>query len=514
MPLSFTRHSASSAETGRNGLGPSIARLSFVLSLALALGGCTVLEKRTEAELAYEYQLNSYQLKAPEMALLSDHWLLTQSRQSYLRLANVLPELTPDLQPVENTKALDPSEQLVFHWLEAQLKSSPRNADAKAHYALLVWLGYGNEKIQIERNKKALSLLKQVNSSNAFSQYLTGVIQLNLNPAEAEKQLRKSSAQNYAPAQLALARLYLGQTLFSKTPSAQAPANDSGRLPLNDHKARTQLTALLSNRSATSKNHQQAKTWLAVMNFYGIGGSKNTGAAYGLLSADTKVSELLYLKALMQMHGIGTKANPQSAESLLKAATRAGSLNAANELALTLFNSDSTDSDASEGKRYLQQAAAKGSAIAAYNLGLSLYDGINQPANLNAAEVWINTAADQKLLEAIRASLYLKLSDRSWFPDKQETAALKQQLEHLALQGDRWSSYALGTLLLQGQGQPVNLQSGYAWLNVAVALGYQPAATLRDTAALQLSRPELNQAQTLSQSFFDRIQQVEEGTES
>ncbi len=501
MPLGLTRHITSSTIKGRTGRRSSIARLSLALSLAIALGGCTILENRTEAELSYEYQLNGYQLKAPEMELLHDLWLLNPTQQSYARLSKVLPEFSTELKPVHNTAALNHSEQLVFQWLEAQLISSAKNDSAKAHYALLVWLGYSEEKTQAQRNKKALSLLNEANNKNAFSQYLTGVIQLESTPIEAERHLENAAAQNYAPAQLALARLYLGQTL----------TNDSGHLLLNDRKARIQLTALLNNRSASPLNHHQAKVWLAAMNFYGIGGSENTTAAYGLISAHSGVSELSYLKALMQSRGVGTTIDLPASEIQLKNAADAGSLSAANELALTLFNEDTTDSKAAEGRRYLQQAAASGSAIAAYNLGLTLYNGINQPANLNAAEVWFQAAANQKLPEAVRASLYLKLSNRGWLPNKKETASLKQQLEQLALQGDGWSSYALGTLLLQGQGQPVNLQSGYAWLNVAVALGYQAAVTLRDTAAIQMIRPELNQAQTLSQSFFDRIQQAQEG---
>ena len=498
--MGFTRHFTGITETGRTSRRPSFVRLGLAVSLAMTLGGCTVLEKRTEAELAYEYQLSSYQIEAPEMTLLHDDWLLEPSRQSYNRLIKALPELTPDLQPARNTQPLDPSEQLVFQWLKEQLNSTKVNASSRSHYALLIWLGYDQELSQAERETKALALLKQTDSHSAFNQYLTGIIQLNSNPVAAEASLKKSSAQQYAPAQLALARLYLGQTL----------PGDSARLLLNENKARIQLAALLNNKTASTLNHQQATAWLATMRFYGIGGQRNTSAAYKLISAQTEVPELLYLKALMQLHGIGTESNPKDALSQLKLAAGAGSLGAANEFALTLFNSEPTDTFAAEGSQYLQQAAASGSAIAAYNLGLILFNGINQPASVNSAEVWFQAAAAQKLPEAIRATLYLKLNNPGWFPTRLETAALKQQLEQLAFQGDGWSSYALGVLLLQGQGQPASPQSGYAWLNVAVALGYQPAASLRDVAALQMSRPELNQAQKLSQSFFDQIHQVQD----
>ena len=109
--------------------------------------------------------------------------------------------------------------------------------------------------------------------------------------------------------------------------------------------------------------------------------------------------------------------------------------------------------------------------------------------------------------KAQRSLVYLLLDEHRWYDfSSEEAKQVRAELQQAAEQGDRWSSYALGLLVLRGQGGAADIQTGYAWLNIAVALGYRQAAELRDAAALQMTRPELERAQSLSQTFFDRIE--------
>ena len=198
-------------------------------------------------------------------------------------------------------------------------------------------------------------------------------------------------------------------------------------------------------------------------------------------------------------------ADPAKATALIKAAVDAGSTEAGNQLALYYYSGTGVTKDSQLAHQLLKQATERGSSIAAYNLGIDSLRGQPVPANNRQAHAWLQQAADQGLLEARRLLAYLSLEQHPGFEvNSQDSRAIRNQLQHIAESGDGWSSYALGVLWLRGQGGPANTRLGYAWLNVAVALGYQPASSIRDAVALQLTHPQLESAQSLSQALFDQ----------
>ena len=207
---------------------------------------------------------------------------------------------------------------------------------------------------QEQRNNKALTLLFQIPKRDAYSQYLAGVIELNNKPAEALVFLNRSAVKGYAPAQAALARLYLGHNM----------------IPRSDKKAREMLLRLVKNSQATVDQKNTAYSWLAVMSFYGIGSKVNDKQALQYMHAAQPESDLLYLQALMLSEGLGTKADLEEANKLLTQAIASGRASAANQLALNTLNGQGTDINTVKARRLFEQAASLGSVAASYNLAL------------------------------------------------------------------------------------------------------------------------------------------------
>ncbi len=500
------------------------------LVLTVLMSGCSSLEPRTDAETAYLGYLNQYQLQAPAMIMVHDRWPLERSEDSYQRMINSLAPLVMPVLPdslernsgLEQNNSTDPknstgqknshslllsaNEKLAFNWvktLSADKQAGPSVTDsARIHYAMLVWLGYEQGKTLSlqqplqQRSQKALSILDRIKKPNAFSYYLSGVIRFSQKPVSALKSLEQSAGLGYAPAQAMLARLYLG--------------NDG--VTRNDRRARAMLKQLVGNRYVSRQQKARAHAWLATMTFYGVGGPASDHTALQLMKKAAPEAELLYLQALMFDQGLGSKAGQMKSASLLSKAVDADSTSAANELALKYLDGKGVSTDARQARTLLEQAAANGSAVASYNLGLDSLYGHSSPANNIAATLWLERAAARGQVEADRTLAYLQLDELEdqLFGDI-DTTNIRARLKQSALQGDPWSSYALGLLSLRGQGGETDVLSGYAWLNVAVALGYRPAAELRDASALQMTRPELDRAQVLSQSFFDLIEKSQGG---
>ena len=428
-------------------------------------------------------------LLPPSVELLREHDLLDRSQSSYQKIAEKLPPLESILEQPVSDSNVTARELMIFDWLGLLLKNNPDNQQAVNHYALLIWSGSDSNLTVSERNRKALDLLGQVQSDDAFNEYLSAIIQLKSHPDQALYHLTRAANKNYAPAQVTLSRLYLG--------------NEG--VPRNDKKARSVLLSLINNTGATKQQRAIARDWLAIMAFYGIGGPRDNKSVLQWITVRDSAVELLYLKALMLSEGIGQSPDIERANQLLELAASAGLVSAANELALNYLLGRGVKRNTQKARDWLEHAVANGSVTAIYNRGIDSLYGYSAPASVSKARAWFHRADDQGLLAASQQLAYLKLRSRSHLPEKHELVEIQRKLEQAAIKGDSWSSYALGTLLLKENKDSDQRLRGYAWLNVAVAQGYQPAAEPRDATALQMSRVELDRAQTLSQTFFDRI---------
>lgn len=468
-----------------------------MLPMLLSLGACSVIEPKTETQISYLGFIDRYELQAPSMNYDRDAWPLEQSETSYQRLLASLPAMP---LPAQNNDSKVSTFQhintLELEWIR-QL-ATQGNDHARTHLALLVWQGADPQSHTLEasaRRKNALNILAAIKNKDAFAEYLAGAILLAEKPVKGSQYLIQSAAKGYGPAQAALARLYLGEN----------------HIPRNDRQAYRYFTDLAHNPRANKTLRTQAHSYLAVMEFFGVGAKADFDKSWDSLLQASLSEELWYLKGLMSAEGLGTVADSSRAISDFERAIAEGSSSAANELAWQKLAGTGSVELLPSAHEHLEQAVSLGSQAAAYNLGLDSLRGNSSPSSVAQAELWFIRAANAGHEHSQKVLAYLQLEDSKWFDFgtgviDQPSSAVRKELTTLAKAGDSWSSYALGLLWLRGQEGTANLQKGYAWLNVAVALGYRTAAPLRDAAGVQMSRPQLEQAQALSQSLFDGIE--------
>lgn len=88
--------------------------------------------------------------------------------------------------------------------------------------------------------------------------------------------------------------------------------------------------------------------------------------------------------------------------------------------------------------------------------------------------------------------------------DKGDHATALQAYNQAAQQGDVRAFGKLGGMYLYGVGTAKNLVMAYVWFDLAASLGDVDAAKFRDTAAAQLTVPQLREASKLSEDYYDK----------
>ncbi len=71
--------------------------------------------------------------------------------------------------------------------------------------------------------------------------------------------------------------------------------------------------------------------------------------------------------------------------------------------------------------------------------------------------------------------------------------------------GDRMAQYRMGTLREEGLGAPRNRVHAYAWLSLAATEGMPEAMQARDEVEAAMTKPEVKQAQKLSEHWFGKM---------
>ena len=81
-------------------------------------------------------------------------------------------------------------------------------------------------------------------------------------------------------------------------------------------------------------------------------------------------------------------------------------------------------------------------------------------------------------------------------------AAALREFRPLAEQGDAKAQALLGVMYGFGAGVPQDAVQAYAWLNVAVGQGFQPAKEARESMAESMTREEISRAQRLAREYW------------
>lgn len=221
------------------------------------------------------------------------------------------------------------------------------------------------------------------------------------------------------------------------------------------------------------------------------------------------------------------QAAPTNTFAAYQRAANAGSAEAELWLGMAYLAGEQVPTDPALGRYWLELAAGHGSHEAEYQLSLQQID---RELRLH----WLEKAADggvtqalfelaelqhkQGELEQARAS-YAKAAQqghnlaqytygemlRLGQGGKEDYALALKQYRLAAQQGDRQAQYRMGTLREEGLGAPRNRVHAYAWLSLAATEGMPDAVQARDELEATMTKPEVKQAQKLSEHWFDKM---------
>ncbi|ATM00229.1 hypothetical protein CK910_18485 [Aeromonas sp. CA23] len=221
---------------------------------------------------------------------------------------------------------------------------------------------------------------------------------------------------------------------------------------------------------------------------------------------------------------LARQAAPANAFTAYQRAATAGSAEAELWLGMAYLAGKQVPTDPALGRYWLELAAGHGSHEAEYQLSLQQVDQKQQL-------YWLEKAADggvpkalfelaelqhkQGELERARAS-YAKAAQQGHIAaqytygemlrlgqgGKEDYALALKQYRLAAQQGDRMAQYRMGTLREEGLGAPRNRVHAYAWLSLAATEGMSEAVRARDELEAVMTKPEVKQAQKLSEHWF------------
>ncbi|MGL5093284.1 MAG: tetratricopeptide repeat protein [Aeromonas sobria] len=221
------------------------------------------------------------------------------------------------------------------------------------------------------------------------------------------------------------------------------------------------------------------------------------------------------------------QALPSNAFATYQRAANAGSAEAELWLGMAYLAGEKVAADPALGRYWLELAAGHGSHEAEYQLSLQQVDQKQQV-------YWLEKAADggvthalfelaelqhkQGELEQARAS-YAKAAQQGHIlaqytygemlrlgqGGKEDYAQALKQYRLAAQQGDRMAQYRMGTLREEGLGAPRNRVHAYAWLSLAATEGMPEAVQARDELEAAMTKPEVKQAQKLSEHWFGKM---------
>jgi TPR repeat protein len=224
---------------------------------------------------------------------------------------------------------------------------------------------------------------------------------------------------------------------------------------------------------------------------------------------------------------LARQAAPTDAFATYQRAANAGSAEAELWLGIAYLAGEQVQADPALGRYWLELSVTHGSHEAEYQLSLQQMDSVARLHWLTlAAEGGITKASlelaqlqqEQGELEQARAS-YAKAAGqghiqaqyaygemlRQGLGGKEDYVQALKQYRLAAQQGDRMAQYRMGTMREEGLGAPRNRVHAYAWLSLAAIDGMPEASAARDELEAGMTKPEVKQAQKLSEHWFGKM---------
>jgi localization factor PodJL len=174
----------------------------------------------------------------------------------------------------------------------------------------------------------------------------------------------------------------------------------------------------------------------------------------------------------------------------LRAAAINGDPDAAYEIAERYLAGRGVKSDVTEAIKWFERSVAKGSAVAAFRLGMAFEKGLGVPKDRARARTNYVLAANAGHLKAMH-NLAVMMVEEPRADNKPDYASAIPWFRKAAEHGLRDSQYNLGVLYARGLGVQQNLAESFRWFALAANQGDADAAKKRDDVAGRLDQQTL-----------------------
>jgi TPR repeat protein len=179
-------------------------------------------------------------------------------------------------------------------------------------------------------------------------------------------------------------------------------------------------------------------------------------------------------------------------------AANRGHAGAAYELGEAYNAGRGVGQDAAAGARWINTAAERGDPRAQYALGAALYNGSGVSQDYTRAAEYLTEAAKQGHADAqfLLGECY---ANGRGVPKNLSWAA--RWYGKAAAQGHPEGAFSYGVVQAAGLGVPINLPLGYAWLDIASDRGHAKAGEVRAAIANKMTPEELESGKRRAAAF-------------
>jgi localization factor PodJL len=197
---------------------------------------------------------------------------------------------------------------------------------------------------------------------------------------------------------------------------------------------------------------------------------------------------------------IAKKAEEPAVMAAIEAAAARGDAVAQYELGARRADGNQTSRDLKGAADMFEKSATKGFAPAQYRLGVVYERGLGVPRDTALAKLWYQRAADRGNVRSMH-NLAVLVADGDGKPDY---AAAAKWFRRAAEHGVRDSQYNLAILYARGMGGPQDLAQSYAWFSAAAVQGDEDAGKKRDEIGARLDSAALTRARGMASTFRPR----------
>lgn len=185
----------------------------------------------------------------------------------------------------------------------------------------------------------------------------------------------------------------------------------------------------------------------------------------------------------------------------LRQAALRGDADAAFEIGERYLNGKGVLVDMTQAVKWFERAAAKGSPAATFRLGMAYEKGLGTQKDRARARTNYVLAAERGHLKAMHNLAVMIVEDSSVAGKQPDYANAIPWFRKAAERGLRDSQYNLGVLYARGLGGPVNLAESFRWFALAANQGDKDAAKKRDDVASRLDQQSLVAARLAVQTW-------------